>query len=223
MFLGMRNGASDSFRLFFACELPGEMKERLLSLKEGLRRSSPRWDTRNWRWVDRENLHLTVRFLGETPGERLEAVMEAGREAAAGVGSFSLSVGGLGFFPPRGAVRVVWVGVGESAGLLRLRERLEEALFSRGFVREEREFHPHLTLARAREPVPRGLLRLEATEDRMTPAARGSGTGEGSIAVGSLGTFQVRELVLFRSVLHPAGPEYHRLAAFELASPSVLA
>jgi len=215
----MGTGGKDGLRLFFACELPGEIKGELLSLKEELCRSSSHWGTRNWKWVEEENLHLTVRFLGETPGERLETVMEAGREAVAGMGPFSLSVGGLGFFPSRGPVRVVWVGVEEAPELLRLRARLEEALFSRGFPREEREFHPHLTLARAREPVPRRILRLSSPEEGKPPVPGGS-EAEAAPLARPIGTFPVRELVLLRSILRPSGPEYHPLATFALASPT---
>ncbi len=192
-------------RLFFALELPRETKETLVAWQEKLRRSG----RASWKWVEAENLHLTVRFLGEVPEERLEEVVAAGREAARECPSFPLSLGGLGFFPPQGPVRVAWVGVGEQKELFELREKLEEALRLRGFPPEEREFRPHLTLARAREPVSRKLL--------PDPSP-----GEGGISIRGGGSFWARELVLFRSLLRPTGPEYRRLASFEFlpAAPS---
>jgi 2'-5' RNA ligase len=125
------------YRLFVAIDLPAEVKERLVPMRGGLPGA---------RWVDGEQLHLTLRFIGEVDGAVLREI-RAGLEAVHGL-PFSLTLQGVGHFPPRGQPRVVWVGVEKSAPLIQLHSRVESALAAVGVEREGRKFSPHITLAR---------------------------------------------------------------------------
>ncbi|MCZ6614798.1 MAG: RNA 2',3'-cyclic phosphodiesterase [Chloroflexi bacterium] len=138
---------AETLRAFVAIELTEEARQHLALLTYGLRHEV----THGIRWVDHHGVHLTLKFLGDLPVDRLDAVIAAMEEAADGVPPFSLSIHSLGAFPGLSAPRVLWAGVqGDLAPLLMVQTRLEESLAARGFPREGRPFSPHLTLARVR-------------------------------------------------------------------------
>ena len=140
----------ESWRLFVAIELPASLREGVRDHIDRLRDSVP--DARA-SWAREENLHLTLKFLGETPVSKVEALSLAVERAAAQVSPFSAIVGGSGAFPPRGQPRVLWIGIDDSTGnLMKLYRSLEDECFQAGFSREERPFNPHLTVARLRQP-----------------------------------------------------------------------
>lgn len=144
-------------------------------------------------WVPEGNLHLTLRFLGDTAPERRERIEEA--LARVRVEPFILPVGGVGTFPPRGPLKVLWAGLGDAhPRLFQLRQRVDDALLSVDMTLDVRHFHPHLTLARIeRDPDARGLERL----------LRRHRDFEGS-------PFLVDAFHLFSSELRPASPPIHR-------------
>ena len=132
-------------RLFVAIDLPETVKEQLAMICCGLPGA---------RWVKPEQLHLTLRFIGEVNGDRFldirDNLMEVSSE------SFPLQLQGVGFFPPRKKPRVVWVGLEKNEQLLRLRSRIETVLVRTGLEPEGRKFAPHITLARLRHtPISR--------------------------------------------------------------------
>lgn len=105
-------------------------------------------------WVKQDNLHYTLRFLGELGEDGARRAGEAGREAASDVGPFDAVIGGLGAFPNTRRARVLWVGMSEGAdSLMALAKALDGALQRRGFEREKQRFSPHLTIGRVREPM----------------------------------------------------------------------
>ena len=124
-------------RLFVAIDLPDEVGRGLTRLSSGLPGA---------RWTRQEQLHLTLRFIGEVDGGRFRDI----REELGGVSlqPFSLQLEGLGVFPPRGRPRVVWAGLRQGKPLLHLRNQVEAALARVGLARETRKFAPHITLAR---------------------------------------------------------------------------
>ena len=124
-------------RLFVAVDLPEQIKDRLAQICCGLPGA---------RWVKPEQLHLTLRFIGDTDSTTFREV----QEALHGVSCkpFSLQLDGVGFFPPRGKPRVVWVGISKSEKLVQLRNRVESVLVKTGLEPEGRKFAPHITLAR---------------------------------------------------------------------------
>ena len=136
----------DSLRLFVAMELPGEVREALERLQHELQRRG----LGKLRWVRPEGIHLTLKFLGETPAEKVPATTEALAGAVEGVYAHELALGKLGTFGG-GRPRVLWVDLtGDLDAVRDLQERTETALNQLGFEREARGWSPHVTLARVR-------------------------------------------------------------------------
>lgn len=178
--------------------LPDDVRARLAAMVAEVR---PR--AVGLAWVRAENLHLTLRFLGEVGPETLGRVREAVEVAATARAPFPVEVEGLGGFPSGRPPRVVWAGVGLGAeGLVGLHAALEAALAVRGIPGESRAFHPHVTLARARDR--RGPARLE-----------------GVLGAGPrFGRMRVAALHLMRSELGYGGSRYSVLGTAPLCSPS---
>jgi len=185
-----------SLRLFFAVELPGDVREAAAAHASRLRRDFPEARAS---WPRPESLHLTLKFLGETEAARVESLSSAATAAAAGLNPFTLTIEGAGSFPPRGAARVLWLGVRDEAGQLsRLQLRLDNECAAQGFPRESKPYRPHLTLARLRAPHAAAL----SDEHRRTPFGPH--------------TFQVSDFVLMRSELGPGGSRYTPLSRHAL-------
>ncbi len=131
-------------RLFVAIELPGFIKDALSRLQAATRKTDiPA------RWTKTENIHLTLKFLGDTPIPRLGEIERALAAAVAGVSPIFLKASGLSVFPGVKRARVLWTGVsGETDKLAILQKQVEDNLSTIGFEKEERRFTAHLTLAR---------------------------------------------------------------------------
>jgi 2'-5' RNA ligase len=141
---------SSLLRVFCAIELPAEVRERAARHIARLREAVPEARAS---WERTEKLHITLKFLGEIAPERVEALSVAVSGATSNARPFTLELEGAGAFPPRGIPRILWLGINDSSGALaRLQSRLEDECATAGFAREERSFHPHLTLARIRAP-----------------------------------------------------------------------
>ncbi len=130
-------------RLFVAIDLPEQISEGLGRICSGLPGA---------RWVRPEQLHLTLRFIGDVDGGQFADIRDELTGIA--VAPFSLQLDGLGVFPPRGRPRVIWAGLGRSDDLIRLRNQIESALARVGIARETRRFSPHITLARLKSTPP---------------------------------------------------------------------
>lgn len=179
-------------RLFVAVDVPDGLRAAVEEqVAGGLRGALP-----DAKWTRPEGRHLTLKFLGEVPEERVDEVSAALRAAAAGHAPFTASFDRVGGFPNLGRPRVVWVGVGEGAEpMAELAASISEACEPLGFEAERRRFTGHLTLARIKRPKKIG--ELPAVE---VPADE----------------FDVNEVVLFRSQLHPKGARYTVLERFPL-------
>jgi len=104
-------------------------------------------------WSRDANLHLTLKFLGEIPPASVSDLSTAASRAVAGLAPFSIQLEQTGAFPKQGQPRVLWVGINDSSGKLsELHARLEDESANAGFVKDGRAFHPHLTVARLRQP-----------------------------------------------------------------------
>ena len=125
------------YRLFIAIELPHEIKERLRMICCGLPGA---------KWFDEDQMHLTLRFIGEVDGGVMQDIL--GELATVNAELFDVELKGIGFFPPRQAPQQLWVGVEPNERLTRLHSRIEAALRKAGVEKESRKFHPHVTLAR---------------------------------------------------------------------------
>ena len=124
-------------RLFVALSLPEDVQQRLSGLANGLPGA---------RWVKPENLHLTLRFLGEVDNMAAADVDDALAKIRSP--GFDLSLNGIGHFGEGRKLRALWVGVDASDQLMRLQEKIEQALIRAGLPPEPRKFKPHITLAR---------------------------------------------------------------------------
>jgi 2'-5' RNA ligase len=180
-------------RLFTAIDLPDEILknlERLLRLLKPAARI-------NWSPID--NMHITTKFIGEWPDERLQE-LEAALGALRGFAPIPVHVRNLGFFPNPHSPRVFWAGVDAAPDLAVLAKETDQALSALGVEREKRVFSPHLTLARIKEPVP--LQRLRATI-----------AGLDSL---DFGRFVADRFFLYLSKMRPQGSVYTKLAEFPL-------
>jgi 2'-5' RNA ligase len=190
----------DHPRLFVAVELPGAVRQALDHLQHELQRRA----LRGLRWVRPEGIHLTLKFLGETPRDKLDTIEEALTGSTAGIAPHELSLGRLGTFGSRNAPRVLWVDLaGDVETLQRLQEQVERALVPLGFPRENRGFSAHLTLAR---------VGPESARDVAGPLAEATGSVSASPT-----RFEASEVALMMSKLGPGGAVYTQLKAFPLA------
>ncbi len=138
-----------TIRAFIAVDLPPTVKAALSDVAATLGGRVPRGAVR---WVRPEQMHLTLRFLGDTPADRLPALAAALDTLAAGHAPFALHLTGVGCFPNARRPRVVWVGLGgEEAKLLALVTALEAALRPLGWPPEDKPFRAHLTLGRVKD------------------------------------------------------------------------
>ena len=158
-------------------------------------------------WVPPQNLHVTLKFLGEESEERLAEVVVALGEVGAALAPFSLTIHGLGAFPGMERPRILWAGVAEGALEVRsLQGRIEAALERRGFARESRPWHPHLTIGRVFDER---RWRRDAGPDLRAALARGATTRFGAVPIARVS--------LMRSDLSPAGARYRELRGVDLA------
>ena len=186
------------WRVFCAVELPEEVRARAASSIAHLRAQAPHVRAS---WERPEKLHLTLKFIGEIePARALGDLVRALEASASSVAPFAISIEGTGAFPPKGVPRVLWLGVSDrEGGLARLQQRLEDECARRHFARDERPFHPHLTVARMRAPA--GARELAALH-QQTPFKTEA--------------FNVSEIVLMRSELGAQGSRYTALSRHAL-------
>ncbi len=140
----------EMWRVFIAIELSRNVRARLAEHIKTLRNSIPEVRAS---WSREDNLHLTLKFLGDIPVANIEELSAAASIAAGKVEPFELGVDDCGSFPPQGQPRVLWIGIDDPSGKLsELYGTLEDECAKAGFSREPRPFHPHLTIARIRQP-----------------------------------------------------------------------
>jgi RNA 2',3'-cyclic 3'-phosphodiesterase len=187
-----------SWRVFCAIELPIEVKNKIQSHNDRLRKSA---SASSASWTRVGNIHLTLKFFGQVERGRISQISTASDRAVAEFAPFEISVGGVGVFPKPSHPRVLWVGiVDESQELARLQALLENECLKEGFATEDRSFRPHLTIARIKKQE-----------------------GARSLAEAHLGsTFEtvgilVRELVVFRSELGREGSKYTAISRHNLS------
>lgn len=176
------------YRLFVAIDLPPSVKDQIEPICCGVPGA---------RWLEPEQWHLTLRFIGEVDGGRFRDILDSLAELRAE--PFSLIIKGLGFFPPRGTPETIWVGGAKSDGLSVLRGRVEAALVKIGVARDSRKFAPHVAIARLRQPhLPRLAAYLSANSLLESP------------------TFTVDRFGLYSSLLTSSGAQYQLEAEYPL-------
>jgi 2'-5' RNA ligase len=192
---------SGSIRTFIALELPPEVISLLHRVQQDLKRLNI-----HARWVRPENIHLTIKFLGDTPTGAVDRIGAEMADAAGEFAPISLAVKGLGVFPGIKRPRVVWVGIdGDTQALLALQNRLEEQLGGFGFPREKRAFKAHLTLGRIKNAVNPEIVRQMLNEFTDLSSE----------------DFILEHLILYKSDLKPSGAVYSRLKQAKLGMANV--
>lgn len=183
-------------RLFIALELSERQKEEVGVFQEKTKKY-----LQNARWVKPGNIHLTLKFLGETDENRVDLIKGAIDDACYNFSSFSVSYGGGGVFPSERKARVLWIGLTEGAeSVCSLAENLEEKMVDIGYKKEKRSYHPHLTIGRLRNPPPASSIKNFLSE----------GTGFAS------SDSTIDRVVLFESSLTRSGAIYRPLYKKEL-------
>ena len=189
-------------RVFIAIEFPAEARAAILSQTASMRRALP---DSLVRWVAEENLHLTLKFLGDVPPGRVDAITAALTKSAAAQTGFAMQLEGVGSFPTPKRPRLIWAGIHAPQGLAALQSGVDSAMARLGFPAEERPFSPHLTIGRVRQPVsPSDLTALRAAVEQAE-------AGE-PIQVG------VEAVHLFKSDLRAGGSIYTKLFSAPLKS-----
>jgi 2'-5' RNA ligase len=192
-------------RLFIAVPLPPEVKERIGGLIERVRsRSDDAPGDRAAgapRWIRPESLHLTLRFLGDTPDGRVTDLRAALATAAASSTAFDAVLVGSGAFPGPSSPRAIWLGIGQGRDeLVRLAGSVDAALAGRGWPSDGRPFRAHLTIARSDDPV------------RAAAALRALGPGARDLEA----SWRVESVVLFESLLGRGPARYTALSETRL-------
>jgi len=189
---------NETWRVFCAIELPSLVIEKISEHILRLRAAAPDSPAS---WSRPENVHLTLKFIGEIGQNRVADLSQAAAAAVAGFSPFEILIKNTGSFPKQGTPRVFWIGVDDySEKLKQLQGKLEDECVQLGFAREARTFNPHLTIARGRKP--RGARALAALHKEM---------GFESINV------IVKELTVIRSELSSAGSNYTVISRHALA------
>jgi 2'-5' RNA ligase len=184
-------------RTFIAVDLGKTLRDRCVALQENFTRAGA-----DVKWVEPDNLHVTLLFLGEVNDRDVPAMCAAVEEVCARLSPFSLTVEGAGCFPNPRRPRVVWVGIGEGTQeMVALHDALEGPLLDLGcYRREERQYVPHVTL---------GRVKSERPTDRLAVAlAKQCGWKGGQVTV--------KEVLVLSSELRPQGPVYTVLSRARL-------
>lgn len=188
-------------RTFIAIEIPQGIQQAIHRATSALRAELGG----RVRWVALENIHLTMKFLGDVSPSQVDLLTQTLRAEADSVPAFELHVGGLGSFPTVKRARVLWVGVQAPAEMDSLIRGIESACARLGYEPEARRFSPHLTIGRVRQDAsPADMQKicraLEATK------------------IDSLGVVRVDSMHLFKSDLKPSGAVYTKLFSAPLRS-----
>jgi 2'-5' RNA ligase len=186
-------------RVFCAVELPANVRaraaEHIARLREEARDARASWERA-------EKMHITLKFMGEINQARVFDLQNAAERAVSNVAPFDLSIEGTGAFPPHGLPRVLWLGVTDaSGGLARLQQRLEDECAREGFAPDKKIYHPHLTLARLRQPA--DAKRLAALHREMNFKTD---------------AFSIAELIVLHSELGPRGSSYTEISRHHLSA-----
>ena len=191
-------------RVFIAIELTPEVHQTLARLISRLKLSGDE----SLRWVKPENIHLTLKFLGETPVQKLNTISTVLEHLLSQYVPFLLTIKGTGYFPDARYPRVLWTGVTFPAALTEIQRDIDQALLAIGIPAEKKPFSPHLTLARVSDQSNDGaalktIQELNSLRDTI------------------FGQMQADRVTLFQSVLSRQGSTYTPLARFPLKSREI--
>lgn len=182
-------------RCFIAIELPNKVTD---ALRAALAEIKPTLEDPAVRWAPLENIHLTLKFLGEIDKEQKNAIQQALERSCGGRETIPISLSGFGCFPNPNKPRIFWIGIQDpSGGLGELQQSIENECAALGFEKERRQFKPHLTLARVK-----GQTDLTKPINVLIESMEGK----------SIAGFTVDRVTLVKSDLLPTGAQYTGLS-----------
>jgi 2'-5' RNA ligase len=185
-------------RTFIAIELPEETRQTLAAIQQELKRTGA-----GVRWVKPSSIHLTLKFLGNIHPGQVDDIAAVTAQVVRSEPLLTLRAAGLGTFPSQQNPRVIWVGIeGEVKRLTHIQNRLENDLVALGFAREKRGFRAHLTLGRVKDKGNRQGLIAAMTE----------------LEIPEFNSFDVTEIILYKSELRPTGAIYTKLHRMPLTA-----
>ncbi len=188
-----------SFRTFLAIELPSCLLDSIVKKQQAMKPGLP-FIT----WVKSANLHLTLKFIGDTPENKIPELQQAVAKTVTGIQPFVINLRGFGVFPDKLAPRTLWAGIeGDLEVLLDLTKMIETEVTQLGFPPEGKPFCPHLTLARIKKNQRAAGEAIEKASMLADPFIFGS--------------LLVEQVTLFKSELRPTGSVYTKLWAVSLA------
>lgn len=191
----------ETWRLFWAIPVPGELYEAIAAIQLELTRRLP---IDVVRWIPPINVHLTLAFLGDWPVSKVAQAAAAVAEVVEPMKPFRLRYASLGCFPSPKSPRVIWVGVtGDMDALYRLQKAVAEAMVQQGWQPDNKPFTPHLTIGRVRKGLGRTTLALIGKMVERTK-------------VEPFGEHAVQEIYLFKSDLKPSGAVYTPVSRIRL-------
>ncbi len=179
-------------RTFIAIELGKEIKEVLSKIQSELKNAAA-----DVKWVYPENIHLTLKFLGEVKEEKIPKIIQCLKEICNTINPFNIEIKDTGAFPDMKSPQVIWVGIEEGKEkLLELVELMEDILVKLKFPKEERKFSAHITIGRVKSLKNKGVLSQKIN----------------ALQFGSPAHQEVKSIILFKSTLTPKGPIYEKLS-----------
>jgi 2'-5' RNA ligase len=184
-------------RVFIALDIPAEIRARMVEFMERTRPYAT-----EARWARPEGLHVTLKFVGEVKEDKLERIKSA--LAAVKAAPFPVTFANAGFFPAAKSPRVFWIGVAGGEALTQLASAVDIATHNAGVPQEERDYSPHLTLARAGS--------APGAQHQLKPLASFVGTAPSP----QFGTMTAQEFWLYQSQPQRGGSKYTKLQRFGL-------
>ena len=182
-------------RTFVAIELAKELTSKIDQVQTVLRKTGA-----DVSWVKPQNVHITLKFLGEIKEEKIDEVSQAVEKSVKGLKSFKVNLLGLGGFPNLKRPRVIWIGIEKGKEILaELYPKVEEEFFKIGFAKENRAFAPHLTIGRVKSP--KNIENLASEINKILFQTE---------------DFEVKEVVVIKSTLLPTGSVYTPLKIIPL-------
>ena len=182
-------------RTFIAVELPENIKNKIGELQAPLKKTNAFVS-----WVKPENIHITLKFLGEVPEEKINEVFSATQLALKNAKKFKMNLKGAGAFPDFRRPRVIWIGAGMGGEeLSNMANEIEEEMEKIGFPKENRKFSPHFTMGRVKSPknIEKLMEKVKSTDFETED-------------------IEVNEVTVMKSQLHPAGAIYTLLKKIPL-------
>jgi 2'-5' RNA ligase len=175
-------------RLFIAIDLPERIKDALIDTCSAI----PGAD-----WIDEARLHCTLRFIGDTQPPDEQSLVNALRPIT--LEPFTLTLNATGIFPNRGKPRILWAGIANSPQLMRLQRKIEQVCVAIGLPREQRHFHPHITIARLK------MVHMEKLAEYIV-----------STSLFKTDPFEISEFHLYNSITGKQKAHYEKLVTFSL-------